>query len=110
MRGTRTEQPRICVGTGASLPALVLLACVALAAQCSGQEPTYSTWDRFFYKVELPVKAAAPTLTTEKTRCELKDLKSGQTWFVRVVPVNSAGQRFAPALEDSGYVREIHKR
>jgi hypothetical protein len=33
---------------------------VALTAQCSGQEPTYSTWDRFFYKVELPVKAAAP--------------------------------------------------
>ncbi len=60
MTGTRTEQPRICVGTGASLPALVLLACVALTAQCSGQEPTYSTWDRFFYKVELPVKAAAP--------------------------------------------------
>ena len=57
-----------------------------------------------------PVKAAAPTLTTEETRCELKDLKSGQTWFVRVAPVNSAGKRFATALEDSGYVREIRKR
>jgi hypothetical protein len=39
------------------LCALALLAC---PASCFGQEARYSTWDKFFYKVQLPVKAAAP--------------------------------------------------
>ncbi|MCX5672389.1 MAG: hypothetical protein NTU94_13820 [Planctomycetota bacterium] len=56
------------------------------------------------------VGAVAPALTTQETRSELKDLKSGQTYYVRVVPVNSQGKRFAAALRDVGLVREIGKR
>ena len=56
------------------------------------------------------VRPGEPALTTQETRCELKDLKSGSTCFVRVVPVNSKGQRFAAALQDDGFAREIRKR
>jgi len=57
-----------------------------------------------------PVDRAEPTLTTEETRCELKGLKSGQEYFVRVVPANSKGDRFAMALQDAGYVHAFRKR
>jgi hypothetical protein len=43
-----------------SLSAFLVLASLALAAPCFGQDPAYSTWDQFFYKVEVPVKAATP--------------------------------------------------
>jgi hypothetical protein len=56
------------------------------------------------------VGPVAPVLTTEESRCELKDLKSGLTYFVRVVPVNAKGQRFTTALKDAGYVHEFRKR
>jgi len=64
-RGTRPVAPAKAV---LGLCALALLAC---PASCFGQEARYSpagaaeqprslTWDKFFYKVQLPVKAAAP--------------------------------------------------
>jgi len=56
------------------------------------------------------VKAAQPTLTTERTRCELKGLKAGMTYCIRVVPINAKGHRFAPALRDEGFLRQVRKR
>jgi hypothetical protein len=47
------------VRSRAALRALILLTCL-LATPGFGAEAKYSAWDQFFYKVQLPVKAAAP--------------------------------------------------
>ena len=67
------------------------------------------------YEVCLVPSAAAvgsvrPALTTEATRCELKDLQPGATYWVRVVPVNSEGRRFPAALSAPEHVREVRNQ
>ncbi len=57
MRTSRVARRCALIRTKAAFCALVLLAC---AAPCLAAEAKYSTWDQFFYKVQVPVKAAAP--------------------------------------------------
>ena len=53
----RFPTPRV---GGLCMVCLSLLVASALAIPCFAQKSNYATWDRFFYKFQLPIKAAAP--------------------------------------------------